>query len=109
MRAGSPQGLYPNWLSPVLAVRPALPRELPDLCADLWLAPHFRTGLDVEGVVELLEVDVRADGAELTWTVRIDCDQAAGFGFANVGAPDLGERDEETLFGGEAIDVLSLR
>src|SRR5256885_3951842 len=83
--------------------------NLPNLGSQLRRAPHGRTSLNVKRIVKLLQVYMRTNGAELAGTVRIDRHQSTCFSFADIGPPDLCEGDEKTLFGCEAIDVLSLR
>src|SRR5205085_1567465 len=83
--------------------RPAV-RSLPDMGAKRGWAPHGGAGRNFKGVVELLHIHVGADGAKLARAVGVNGDESAGFGLAAVYPPNLGEGQEEALFGSESAD-----
>src|SRR5229473_3099255 len=80
----------------------------PDFRPQLRRPPHRRGFLDAERVVKLLQVHVRADGAELAGGVRVNRDAPAQLGFAPVGVPELRQRQEKPLLRREAIDLIRL-
>src|SRR5437762_10000856 len=71
-------------------------------------ADHGLAGLAAERLLELGHVRDDAVDAELAGGVRVDGDQhAIHFGAAGL-APDLAPAEEETLAGGEAVDLRGL-
>jgi len=93
----------------ISGAKPISRRETsPNLRTQFRRLPHRVAGFNPEGIVKRRHIDQRADGSKLAWRMRVHGDEPTRFGIADIGSPDLGERNEKPLLGRKTIDGFAL-